>query len=116
MKPERSARDGNGVLELDKTGVPLGMIEGMIWEQRAVRLAPGDVLLLYTDGITEAQNSREEFFDEDRLRVIVRASQGRSAQDIQDRVIAQVDAFVGDAPQFDDITLMVVVRDPAGTT
>ena len=52
------------------------------------------------------------FFDEDRLREVVRDSLGRSAQDIQDGIITQVDAFVGDAPQFDDITLMVVVREP----
>ena len=109
-----SAQNGNGVMELDKTGVPLGILDSMIWEQRAVRLDPGDVLLLYTDGITEAQNSQEEFFDEDRLREIVRGSRGRQAVDIQDSLIAQVDDFVGGAPQFDDITLMVVVRDPAG--
>ena len=52
------------------------------------------------------------FFDEDRLREVVRANLGRSARDIQVGVIAQVGAFVGDAPQFDDITMMVVVRGP----
>ena len=70
------------------------------------------MLLLYTDGITEAQNAQEAFFDEDRLREVVRASLGRSARDIQDSVIVQVGAFVGDASQHDDITLMVVVRGP----
>ena len=92
--------------------MPLGILDGGTWEQRVVHLAPGDVLLLYTDGITEAQNAQEAFFDEDRLREAVRANLGRSAQDIQDSVIAQVGAFVGDAPQSDDITLMVVVRGP----
>jgi sigma-B regulation protein RsbU (phosphoserine phosphatase) len=71
------------------------------------------VLLLYTDGITEAQNSQEAFFDEDRLREDVRANFGPSSRDIQDSVIAQVSAFVGDAPQFDDITMMVVIRGSA---
>ena len=107
-----NAQDGNTVQELDRTGVPLGVLDGGSWQQKAVRLAPGDVLLLYTDGITEAQNAQEAFFDEDRLLEFVRASLGRSAQDIQDGLIARVDAFVGDAPQSDDITLMVVVRGP----
>ena len=107
-----SARDGDVIQELDRTGVPLGILDGGTWQQRVVHLAPGDVLLLYTDGITEAQNAQEAFFDEDRLREAVRANLGRSAQDIQDSVIAQVGAFVGDAPQSDDITLMVVVRGP----
>ena len=70
------------------------------------------MLLMYTDGITEAQNAQEAFFEEDRLREVVRANVGRSARDIHDSVIAQVGAFVGDAPQFDDMTLMVVVRGP----
>ncbi len=70
------------------------------------------MLLLYTDGITEAQNADEEFFDEERLREIVRAGLGRPAQEIQDDLIAQVDAFVDHASQSDDITVIVVVRDP----
>ena len=105
-----SSRNGNAIQELDRTGVPLGILDDGTWQQGTAHLAPGDVLLLYTDGITEAQNAQEAFFDEERLREIVRASAGRSALDIQDGLIAQVDAFVGDAPQSDDITLMVVVR------
>ena len=107
-----SARDGNIIQELDRTGVPLGILDGLTWEQRVVRLAPNDVLLLYTDGITEAQNAQEAFFDEESLREVVRANLGRSARDIQDSVIEEVGAFVGDAPQSDDITLMVVVCGP----
>ena len=76
-------------------------------------LATGDLLLLYTDGITEAQDSQEAFFEEDRLREVVSSYLGRSARDIQDGVIEQIGDFVGDAPQFDDITIMVVVRGSA---
>ena len=108
-----SARDGLAVQELDRTGVPLGILDGGTWQQGTAHINPGDVLLLYTDGITEAQNGEQSFFEEERLLEIVRGGLGRSAQDIQNEVIAQVDAFVGDAPQSDDITLMVVVRGPA---
>lgn len=107
-------RDGNTILELERTGVPLGIFDGATWERKSACLAPADVLLMYTDGITEAQNAHGEFFDEDRLLEIVRAGERRSAQNIRDDVIAQVDAFVGDTPQFDDMTLMVVVHGPGG--
>ncbi len=110
-----NARDGNTVQELDRTGVPLGILDGATWQQGTIHIAPGDVLLLYTDGITEAQNAQEAFFDEDKQREVFRANLGRSARDIQDGVIAHVGAFVGDAPQSDDITLMVVVRGPTET-
>ena len=100
------------IQELDRTGVPLGILDSGTWQQGTAHINSGDVLLLYTDGITEAENAQEAFFDEDRLREFVRASLGRSARDIQIGLIAQADAFVGDAPQHDDITLMVVVRGP----
>ena len=102
---------GNTVQELDRTGVPLGILSVGQWGQKVVHLGPGDVLLMYTDGVTEAQNAQEAFFEEDRLRDIVLANRTGTAVDIRDCVIADVDAFVGDAPQFDDITMIVVTRD-----
>ena len=108
-----SAQNGKAVQELVRTGVPLGIFEDETWEQGVVQIAPGDVLMLYTDGITDAQNAQEAFFGGDRLVASARANVGRSARDIQDAVITAVDEFVGDAPRFDDVALMVVVRDSA---
>jgi len=108
------AREGGGapgvVQALTRTGLPLGMLKDVTWEQRTVQLEPGDALVLYTDGITEAQNEQQEFFGEDRLLACVRAHVGRPAQGIRDAIVADVHRFVGDAPQFDDIALMVLVR------
>ena len=73
-------------------------------------LAPGDQLLLYSDGVTEAQDAAGDEFGEERLQDVVRASAGESAAVLADRIIAAIDAFAGAAPQFDDITLMVVRR------
>jgi sigma-B regulation protein RsbU (phosphoserine phosphatase) len=106
------------VQELSLTGMPLGlrMFKDITWEQRTVELAPGDVLVLYSDGVTEAENAQEAFFEEERLIEVVQANlaplalQGPLAQGIQDAIMAAVREFVGDAPQFDDITLMVLVR------
>jgi sigma-B regulation protein RsbU (phosphoserine phosphatase) len=91
--------------------MPLGIAKGTTWEQEVVQLTPGDMLVLYTDGITEAQDGRETFFGKERLLEVVRANLGRPAQDVQDTLLAEVHEFVGDAPRFDDIALMVLVRD-----
>jgi sigma-B regulation protein RsbU (phosphoserine phosphatase) len=111
--PYLFCKNGDDVIqELDNTGPPLGlrMFKDMTWEQRTAQLAPGDVLVLYSDGVTEAQDDQEEFFDEERLLEVGQANLGRSAQQIQDTILAEVDRFVGDAPQVDDITLMVLAR------
>jgi sigma-B regulation protein RsbU (phosphoserine phosphatase) len=107
-----SANGDETVQELDNTGPPLGlrMFKDMTWERRTAQLAPGDLLVLYSDGITEAQDGQEEFFEEERLLELGQANLGRSAQEVQDTILAEVDRFVGDAPQVDDITLMVLAR------
>jgi sigma-B regulation protein RsbU (phosphoserine phosphatase) len=97
--------------ELGRTGMPLGLFEGTTWQQNRVRLAPGDTLVLYTDGVPDAQDRDETFFGADRLKALARANLGHSADDVRDVLMAEVHEFVGDAPQSDDITLMVVVRD-----
>jgi serine phosphatase RsbU (regulator of sigma subunit) len=106
-----SPQDGSSVQELPRTGIPLGVFEGQTWEQGMVQFAPGDVLVLYTDGVTDAQDEREAFFGEERVLESARANLGRPAQDVQDGLITAVHRFMGDVPQFDDITIMVVVRD-----
>jgi len=106
-----SAQNEAPVQALRRTGMPLGVLEETSWEQGSVQIASGDALVLYTDGIPEAQNRQEEFFGEERLLGIVQSSLGRSAQDMQDALLAGVHRFMGDASQFDDITLMVVVRE-----
>ena len=106
-----NTQNSDTVQELRGTGLPLGIFEDVTWTQASVQLAPGDALVLYTDGIPEAQDQQEMFFGDERLLVTVQANLGRSAQDIQDALIAEVHTFVGDAPRLDDITVMVVVRD-----
>ena len=72
---------------------------------------PGDVLVLYTDGVPDAQNHAGEFFREASLVEVIKESLGESAEALQKSILDAVYEFVGDAPPFDDITLMVVVRD-----
>jgi serine phosphatase RsbU (regulator of sigma subunit) len=99
------------VQALRRTGLPLGILEDATWKQGSVRLAPGDTLVLYTDGVTDALNPQESLFGGERLLEAARAHLGRSASHITEAVLDSVHTFVGSAPQFDDITLMIVVRD-----
>jgi sigma-B regulation protein RsbU (phosphoserine phosphatase) len=103
-------RDGE-IYTLAGTGTPLGIFEDRAWAQETVQLAHGDTLVLYTDGITDAQNTQEAFFDEERLRASVQANLGRSAGEIQEAVQEALFNFVGQAPQRDDIALVIVVRE-----
>jgi serine phosphatase RsbU (regulator of sigma subunit)/DNA-binding NarL/FixJ family response regulator len=106
-----SAENREPAQALSRTSIAMGVIEDTTWNQASVQFSPGDVLLLYTDGITEAQDRQGVFFGEGRLLEVAQANLGRSAQGIQDAVIAAVRGFAGDAPQFDDFTLVVAVRD-----
>jgi sigma-B regulation protein RsbU (phosphoserine phosphatase) len=96
---------------LSKTGMALGVVETETWEQATVRLDPGDVLVLYSDGVTDAENQQEASFGYERLKTTVLAALRRSAQEIQNSLLTEIKRFVGEAIQSDDITVMVVVRD-----
>lgn len=106
VSPGRAPR----VMTLQRTGMVLGVMEGRDWEEVTVPMAPGDLLVLYSDGITDAQNGRGEFFGEERLRRLVAGCFGQPAAAVRDAVLVAVRDFTGDTVQFDDITLMVVVR------
>jgi phosphoserine phosphatase RsbU/P len=75
-----------------------------------VSLAPGDSLVLYSDGLTEAHNSAMEQFGSKRLVEYLARAAGEQAGKLHDGIRARVRDFVGDAPRFDDLTLMVAGR------
>jgi sigma-B regulation protein RsbU (phosphoserine phosphatase) len=105
------AQAGDEVQRLTATGKPLGMFEDETWKKEVALLMPGDVLVMYTDGVVEAQNTGQAVFGEHRLSRLVQAVVGRPANVIQDSIIAEVSEFIGDAPQHDDITLVVLARE-----
>jgi sigma-B regulation protein RsbU (phosphoserine phosphatase) len=95
---------------LASTGVPIGVLEHGPFEQKVVELAPGDAVLLYTDGITEAANPGDEEYGEDRLREVAATHRDRSLEELAAAVEADVDAFVCGTPYADDRTLVMVRR------
>jgi serine phosphatase RsbU (regulator of sigma subunit)/DNA-binding NarL/FixJ family response regulator len=96
---------------LRPTGIALGVLEDWDWSQEIVELGPGELLLVYTDGVTEAKDSRGGFFGRQRLVEAARAHLGRPAHVVQQALLKDVRAFAGSAPQFDDITLMLALRE-----
>jgi serine phosphatase RsbU (regulator of sigma subunit)/anti-sigma regulatory factor (Ser/Thr protein kinase) len=98
-----------GVTQLHATGMPLGALPDMQYEEHETVLAPGDSLLLYSDGLVEAHNPAGEMFGFPRLKQIVERSRG--SQQLIDKCIAALRAFVGpDWEQEDDIMLVTLQR------
>ncbi len=96
---------------LSRTGMALGVTSTETWEQADAQLGPGDVLVLYSDGVTDAENTEGEPFGHERLKASVTANPECSALELQDAVLTGVREFARGTVQFDDVTLMIVTRD-----
>ena len=101
-------RHGDGTFEFFKTrpGFVLAGMEGVRYRRNELQLAPGDTIYLYTDGVTEATDISENLYGDARLNSLLNSCAGLSAREICDCVKADVDAFAGEAEQFDDITML----------
>jgi serine phosphatase RsbU (regulator of sigma subunit)/anti-sigma regulatory factor (Ser/Thr protein kinase) len=100
-----------GVVELRATGMPLGLMPGMSYEEKEATIAPGDSVLVYSDGLTEAHSPQGEMFGFPRLRELLAANAGREA--MIDFLRRQLTGFTGpDWEQEDDVTFVVVERTP----
>lgn len=102
-------RDGE-VQRLEAGGLAIGIFPNEVYAEGSVAFQPGDVLLIYSDGISEASNHAAEEFGEKRLIDVLRANVERSAAEIRESVDEALSQFVGAAPPHDDMTLMVVKR------
>jgi serine phosphatase RsbU (regulator of sigma subunit) len=104
------SRSAKPVDQLRPTGMALGILEKTHWRQKVVRFMPGDVLLLYTDGITEAQNEKGEFYGEERLHRTLRRAARHSCHELLKAILGDLQEFVGDVAQHDDIALVALCR------
>ena len=109
--PYHLDRRGEILEVLKATGAVLGVIEEQTFEERETELAPGDLLFLYTDGVTEAHSPDDEFYGEKALEELLRARSGEPCERLCDAIVETVDEFqAGD--QYDDITLLALRRTP----
>ena len=99
-----------GVSRLNTGGTVLGFMAESQYLEETVTFKPGDSLVIYSDGITEALNSFEEEFGEDRVLQIVQNNRDKSATELIEKILAAVNGFSEGAPRMDDMTLVVVKR------
>ncbi|MGN0405384.1 MAG: SpoIIE family protein phosphatase [Bariatricus sp.] len=106
---------GNYELVKDKHGFVLAGMEGARYREYELQLEEGDSLYVYTDGVAEATNANKELYGTDRMLAALNINPKSVPEELLPAVKADIDSFVGDAPQFDDITMLgLYYRGPAG--
>jgi phosphoserine phosphatase RsbU/P len=104
--------EGGEANRLTEGGVVLSILEDFPYTEATVGLRPGDLLVIFSDGITEAINPAQELFGEDRLAEVIAAHRTAPAQELIEQIMGAVRTYAGRAPQMDDMTLVVVKRLP----
>jgi sigma-B regulation protein RsbU (phosphoserine phosphatase) len=100
---------GSGkVTLLAAEGIALGVLDEITLESVKIPLKSGDLIVLYTDGVTEAVNALDEEYGVERLTACVEKNSSETAKEIIDAIVADVTGFAGERPQYDDITIMVL--------
>ena len=100
-------RDGR-MIELEEGGLLVGALPGVPYESGEIKLEDGDLLFMYTDGLTEAMDERETMFGDERLKELLPVLAGAPAREISNSVIASIRSFTGGEAQDDDITIVVL--------
>jgi len=102
-------RRASGQIErLDVGGLPFGILPDAKYESATVTLAPGDWLVIFTDGVVEAENFRQQEFGEARLLAAIEAGKSTEPAEMLKRLMTELDLFVGNTPQHDDVTCMLL--------
>lgn len=104
--PVLKRADGNYELVKDKHGFVLAGMEGSRYKEYELQIAPGDRLFLYTDGVAEATDAYNELYGTDRMLDALNRNKNVNCETLLHRMKEEIDTFVGEAPQFDDITMM----------
>jgi sigma-B regulation protein RsbU (phosphoserine phosphatase) len=104
----RKSANNNQIQRLEVGGTVVGLIDYYPFVQDSILLEPGDLLVLYTDGISEAMDPQDDEWGEERMIEAIKACQCYPAERIIENLMASADAFVSGAPQHDDMTLVVI--------
>jgi phosphoserine phosphatase RsbU/P len=103
-------RSDNSIQRLKTGGLMIGLIEQAQYEDERIAMRVGDLLAVQSDGVSEAMNSDQEQFGEERLQALLLDQKNRTAEEIADEVVKEVRKHAGAHPQSDDITIMVIKR------
>jgi len=103
-----AAKDKETTLITATGGMALGIMDGVEFHKNQISISSGDVFVLYSDGVTEARNMKKEEFDEERLKDVVSRNKSKSAKEITEDIYDELMKFRKNAPQHDDITIMVL--------
>ena len=106
--PQFLLRANGGIERLESTGLPVGLLPGRGFEERAVQVDPGDLLFLYTDGAVEAPNEAGDMFDADRLQQALVAASAAGIDEVLVSVEQAIRDFRGSAEPADDATMMAL--------
>lgn len=98
------------ITRLTRTAMALGVLEDTLIEQGSVNLEPGDLLLFYTDGVTDTMNEQDEMFGDQRLLDVLAGQRGRTASQVTSAIQKALALFRGQALAFDDVTLVIARR------
>ena len=98
------------VRRLETGGLALGMLEDFPFEEEVIQLEPGDVVVIFSDGVSEAMNPSEERFGDARIEDVLNRNRHLSPNELIDKLVESIKAHAGTAPQMDDITLVIVKR------
>src|SRR6185436_2203770 len=101
----------NGVRRLETGGMVLGLFEHAAFEQETLSLSPGDVIVAFSDGVSEALNEAGDEFTDERLLASIEAHRSKPPQELLESLLADVRAFCGQATPNDDVTMVIVRYD-----
>ena len=102
--------DGSGIVRMleDGGGPPVGLFAGLTYSREIIEVEPGSVLVLYTDGVSEAEDGDQQEFGTDRLSIVVSRNSKKSSKEIHNAIRDALREFVGETPANDDSTMMVL--------
>ena len=106
--PPLLVHDDGTIEQMEKGGLVLGMMKDVPYEEGTIHLRPNDLIIMYTDGVTEAMNAEEEEFGEESLLDTIQEDENLSAEALSQKIVQRVKSFAADDQQQDDITLVII--------
>lgn len=102
----------NNITKLSVGGLVTGIMPSYAFDETSIPILPGELLILFSDGVTEAMNINEEEFNEDRLREVILNNRNEPPENLIEIIFKEIQKFCGNTPQMDDITVVIIKREP----